>query len=714
MVRAPHTSSFCRPGRTRAARAITAAVRWQRPGHRVWPWLMALLLLLALATGLQAQMAINATGTAPNPGGSHAILDISSADKGLLAPRMLYAHRVNLTGSAPDGLLVYQTDSAGAAPRGYYYWDAATPVAGWRHIAWGPKVWELGGNAGTNPGPLPVDFLGTINNQPLVFRTFAQDRGRITAAGALQLYITAPATTTELVQVEGGVKLNGGSAASNAGTIRFTPSPGGGVPGKFEGNVANAGYATISASSINGWKQLDNVLAERKAQESQLIGVGCAYPSNTALTKAAVTTGPRQWPMTGGVGPFGTTNGAQSPYYGLWEDSRRQYLIRVADLNAAGICPTYPIDAIAFNVTSVFSGSDSLHFIRFSLKNTALTTLAAFDNAMAGFTYAMPKPPEIPGPPPSYASGHGTGYNVTTGWNVHAYDQGGTAFSWAGGTNNILLDAAVDDQDWPQVKEGQVETYNTSYNSMISMYCDACGGDGTIGHCKWKDPAPGGFYFPPTTPTNAVPETPPAGTNSVGWGWTGGWTLTGGINTITCDGTFEYSGGGTPATANKLPRVAFLCRYIGGGTSYNVGSYMYAQDGVMIGDATWANGGAFRGPGTITAKRSVWSNTSLLSDYVFDLYYDGRSKPQDATGADQYVRTPLKDLPNYVERERHLPTVDGRDTWNREGGFSVDKLGKQLWVTVEDQALYIKELNERMDALQQFLVEKKLKELQGK
>ena len=42
---------------------------------RALPWLLAALFLLAAATGLHAQVAINSTGAAPNPGGSHSILD---------------------------------------------------------------------------------------------------------------------------------------------------------------------------------------------------------------------------------------------------------------------------------------------------------------------------------------------------------------------------------------------------------------------------------------------------------------------------------------------------------------------------------------------------------------------------------------------------------------------------------------------------------------
>ena len=55
--------------------------------------------------------------------------------------------------------------------------------------------------------------------------------------------------------------------------------------------------------------------------------------------------------------------------------------------------------------------------------------------------------------------------------------------------------------------------------------------------------------------------------------------------------------------------------------------------------------------------------------------------------------------------------IAGRDQWNKEGMFSVDQLTNQLWVTVETQSLYIKELNDRMNALQDYLVEKRLREL---
>ena len=277
----------------------------------------------------------------------------------------------------------------------------------------------------------------------------------------------------------------------------------------------------------------------------------------------------------------------------------------------------------------------------------------------------------------------------------------------------------MDNQEWttPSIRAGTVQSYTTTYNSTISMYCDACGGSGNF-TCFFRNPPPPGYNFPPTTPTDGLPGTP--GGTTEGWGYAGGWNLTNGVDTRACDGSpVNWTGGGAPSVRNALPRVAFYAKYTGGGAAFRVGTYMYANEGFLVGDAAWATSGAypnnpFKGPGTLTAKRSVWSGTTLLNDYVFDLYYDGQARPEDAAAAQNYVRTPLKELPNYVERERRLPTIDGRAEWNSQGLFGVDKLGNQLWVTVEEQALYIQELNARMEALQQYLIEKKLQELEGK
>jgi hypothetical protein len=185
----------------------------------------------------------------------------------------------------------------------------------------------------------------------------------------------------------------------------------------------------------------------------------------------------------------------------------------------------------------------------------------------------------------------------------------------------------------------------------------------------------------------------------------------------TCDGSFQYQG--AQSAAARRPLLKLDAQTNGTFPTYPNSSYLLAQEGVMIGSSAWAASGAapnylFKGPGTLTAQSSVWGGSVLLSDHVFDKYYDGTVKPEDARRASGYRHYTVDEMAQYVAAERHLPTMDGRQKWMSEGEFSLDKLTNQLWVTVEEQSLYIKELNERMDALQQFLVEKRLKELRKK
>ena len=53
-----------------------------------------------------------------------------------------------------------------------------------------------------------------------------------------------------------------------------------------------------------------------------------------------------------------------------------------------------------------------------------------------------------------------------------------------------------------------------------------------------------------------------------------------------------------------------------------------------------------------------------------------------------------------VKAQRHLPTIQGRADWQREGSFSLGEMANQLWSTTETQALYLTELNDKLDALE--------------
>ena len=71
---------------------------------------------------LQAQVAINTTGTSPD---NSAILDVSSDTSGLLITRMTKAQRDAISTPA-SGLMIYQTDDT----TGFYYFNGSWDLIG--------------------------------------------------------------------------------------------------------------------------------------------------------------------------------------------------------------------------------------------------------------------------------------------------------------------------------------------------------------------------------------------------------------------------------------------------------------------------------------------------------------------------------------------------------------------------------------------------------
>lgn len=675
--------------------------------HLRLPLLSASMALLMAHGQLHAQVAISPTsGATPSP---NAMLEVISTNKGFLAPRVTATQRTSM--GAVAGLIVYQTDGTAGY---YYYYDTA-----WRMIS-ASRTWSLGGDA-INPA---TDFLGTTNAQPLAFRTQSLERMRIAATGEVLVHAgTAPAVS-ERMHVQGAVKI-GTTAGTSAGAMRFDN-------GQFQGYLDNS-------APDNGWQQMDNVFGTRKGQLYTPISVlPCNTPSDVANPQAA----PRSWPIIGpGAGSLSTDFGSMSlsPYGSIWEDGRRQYLYKSDSLAAKGICG--PIKAVAFYVPSTFNtAAATYHFVRISLKNTTEATMAAGIDP-TGLTVAhssgdcpstwdlvVPTPPptqppyvrhQIPAPrSPIYHDAGSCGYWTTPvpGWKVHNFNALGndpiaadaSGFNWAGIGYNLLVDASMDNQHWGVVASAPIQVYSAGYTSTAFVYCDACGHTTPGGAlCGWSG-------LPP-----AVPQT---GTQAAqylyeGWGWVGGWDLNNGTSLRECSGD-ATPWVGSRGTMTSIPRIAFYANYTGGNLPTARADYLFSQQGVMIGDATWAAGAhgsaphrMFKGPGTISAQKSVWGGGVLLSDHVFDHHYDGTIRPEDAVQARGYEQMSISAMADHLEQQRHLPTIDGRAEWNASGPFSLDKLTTQLWVSVEQQALYIKELNERMEALQQYLVEKRLNEL---
>lgn len=131
-----------------------------------------------VALGVFAQVGIGNTN--PNANALLEIGDATTTTQGLLLPRV---DLVSTTSFAPmsahlQGMVVYNKNTAGDVTPGYYYNDggqwvrlaADTPSSDWSRL----------GNGGTNPA---INFIGTIDNQPLAFRINNSERMGILTNG---------------------------------------------------------------------------------------------------------------------------------------------------------------------------------------------------------------------------------------------------------------------------------------------------------------------------------------------------------------------------------------------------------------------------------------------------------------------------------------------------------------------------------------------------
>ncbi|OYU67387.1 MAG: hypothetical protein CFE22_04780 [Cytophagaceae bacterium BCCC1] len=110
-----------------------------------------------------------------------AMLDISSNGKGLLIPRMSLQNRQSIKNPA-IGLKVYQTDGqAGEYLFNGSKWERIlTSNEAYSIAVANPDNWSITGNSGTSP---TSNYIGTSDNQPLVFKVNAVGSGYINQDG---------------------------------------------------------------------------------------------------------------------------------------------------------------------------------------------------------------------------------------------------------------------------------------------------------------------------------------------------------------------------------------------------------------------------------------------------------------------------------------------------------------------------------------------------
>lgn len=129
--------------------------------------LILIVALIVNSTLLFPQVAINTTGTDPNPA---AMLDVSSSSLGVLIPRLTTVQRTAIP-TPPEGLLLYDTDT-----KSFWFVKNST----WTEITNSSSTWSLNGNSGTDTA---VNFIGTIDNQPLKLKVNNQLAGWLDPSG---------------------------------------------------------------------------------------------------------------------------------------------------------------------------------------------------------------------------------------------------------------------------------------------------------------------------------------------------------------------------------------------------------------------------------------------------------------------------------------------------------------------------------------------------
>lgn len=649
------------------------------------------------------QVGISTNAAAPN---ANAILDINAASlpaaekRGMLIPRMTEAQRLAMDPGLTHldhGLLVYQTDfgtdqdttSAG----GFWYWvqPNASPPGEWAHLSAARTAWSITGNTIGNPFAAPPRFLGMVDasaNRNLVFRTGAD----LTANPAMQMGygllhyqaghvgLGTAAPATERLEVEGAVRLpeNGTVQLSppREGTIRY-----GTVDGLNRTATNPAWYwGALNEMGTKRWARLDNAETLVTPPQSYLKDtVKCQNEFGDAVV-GRLSPEPVTMPVANDPAnywsPFATnfiTTGAGGSY-------RVEYLYRNEELVEAGLCFPATIRSFSFYVLdqeALIANADHPLHLDGEVRGGA-PTIGGLQGPGAYFGVSTKNAAGIVNSaPPRMDNGirtapvNGTFQNLTPGPGWLTFNLT-TPITLAAG-DNLILDV-VWSRSWGN--NGNSATYGVGPRVELMDPGFTC--------TRWA----------------MITSSPPGFAGGLG-----GRNATYDHNASAPSGYFNGATGTTaPTTHNghsKRPVTRFNAKVATPFQKEDHANYLQYDGGVMVGSPAWVSGTQFAGPGTVKAENGVFDGTTMLSDHVFDRYFDGQVLPEDAAAAEHYRYVGLPQLRESLERDRHLPNMPSRAQWEAGGGASLGQVATGLWETVEDQALYISELEKDLSILEQ-------------
>lgn len=168
-------------------------------------------------------------------------LELLSADKGILVPRMNESQRLAITSPA-QGLLIYQIDQS----QGFWFFDGTI----WRPFS--SAGWALEGNSGTDPA---VNYVGTSDPNGLSVITNNTERLRIDETQQIGIGVNNPQRrfhiegTAPLIRIEDGNQADGRVlVADGVGGANWQDYPGSGVQIDIDGDWI---FSTFDGSGLS-------------------------------------------------------------------------------------------------------------------------------------------------------------------------------------------------------------------------------------------------------------------------------------------------------------------------------------------------------------------------------------------------------------------------------------------------------------------------------
>lgn len=230
-------------------------------------------------------------------------LEILSTNKGFIMPRMTQAQRAAIASPA-NGLLVFQT----TAPAGLYYYNVST----WIQLS----TWQITGNAGTSK---LVNKLGTIDSNPILFKTEGTEKMRIDANGNVGIGTNNPNLSLDLLgtlRIEDGTQAAGRILTSNAnGSVKWENSSALGFSGwSLTGNAGISATNYIGTSTNQDFYIKTNSIIDPSVKV-RIMGDNLTTPSASGNIGIGLSAAPTskvhvQGNIPGGTLPTNTTTAA--------------------------------------------------------------------------------------------------------------------------------------------------------------------------------------------------------------------------------------------------------------------------------------------------------------------------------------------------------------------------------------------------------------------